>query len=260
MKLLRRMIAALFNAAKQTQPALVFFDEADYVMKQLPSDSTEAREGIRCKMLAAMTEVVDSNIKVAIFATTNRPHLLDQAYHRRFPQQIYVRLPDGPAIMQILKAQLANRRFGADITDASLSALANSLASRRLLSAAAITRAIKVEMKRQLLWELDKATHFKQVCRSTSIVKIPIVYLYRDQEVIDGSMKIRACSPSESGAFAARVKELSGPQLDRLCTRPITMQDITAALNETAASTTHEQLRQLEDYDQKWGTRLSKRA
>ena len=83
------------------------------------------------------------------------------------------------------------------------------------------------------------------------------VYLYHGQDVIDGAVVIKACTPSEIGAFTAQFEDLSGSQLDRLCARPITMQDITAVLNETAATTTREELRLLERYDQMMVTRLT---
>lgn len=100
-----KLISALYSASRLHAPSIVFIDEFDSLSQTRNDESSEATR----KMLSSLLTELDGfeNKKDDSFlltmAATNTPWALDPAILSRFPQRIYVTLPDQEACEDIIK-------------------------------------------------------------------------------------------------------------------------------------------------------------
>lgn len=103
-------IAALFRAARQGRPAVIFFDEID----ALGRNRTQTRHsGISTtvnKFLAELDGLASDNDNILVLAATNAVWDVDNAFKRpgRFDRVIFVPTPDLEAREAILRLKLAD--------------------------------------------------------------------------------------------------------------------------------------------------------
>ena len=91
----------LFDAAKKSQPCIIFIDEIDAVGRQRGTGlggGHDEREQTLNQLLVQM-DGFETNEGIIVMAATNRADILDPALLRpgRFDRQVYVNLPDVPA-------------------------------------------------------------------------------------------------------------------------------------------------------------------
>lgn len=115
-----RKLHALFEKARASAPAILFFDE----LEALAGRRQYAREGTASKLvsqfLAEMDGFAQNNGGVLILGATNVPWAVDAAFRRpgRFDRLLFVPPPDQPAREEILDALLRDRPVASDVSRA----------------------------------------------------------------------------------------------------------------------------------------------
>ena len=109
----------LFDAAKKSQPCIVFIDEIDAVGRQRGTGlggGHDEREQTLNQLLVEM-DGFGTNDGVVVLAATNRADILDPALLRpsRFDRQIYVGYPDIKGREDVLKIHTANKPLAEDV-------------------------------------------------------------------------------------------------------------------------------------------------
>ncbi len=112
-----KAIREIFRKARQSAPAIVFFDEIDSIapIRGATGDS-RVTERIISQLLTEMDGLEELR-KVVVIAATNRPDLLDSALLRpgRFDRLIYVPPPDFKARIEILKIHSKGKPLAEDL-------------------------------------------------------------------------------------------------------------------------------------------------
>ena len=109
----------LFDAAKKSQPCIVFIDEIDAVGRQRGTGlggGHDEREQTLNQLLVQM-DGFETNEGIIVMAATNRADILDPALLRpgRFDRQIHVNLPDVRGREQILKVHARNKPLESNV-------------------------------------------------------------------------------------------------------------------------------------------------
>ena len=111
-------VKKLFEAARQSQAAVIFFDEFDALASQRNDDS-ETTNRLVTELLSQMDGFDDTEKQndLLFLAATNRPWTLDSAFLRppRLTEKIYVGLPDFEARSFLIKKELAEVPQVADL-------------------------------------------------------------------------------------------------------------------------------------------------
>nr|CAD1822719.1 unnamed protein product [Ananas comosus var. bracteatus] len=104
-----KLVANLFQMARENAPSIIFIDEIDSLCGQRgEGNESEASRRIKTELLVQMQGVGHNDDKVLILAATNTPYALDQAIRRRFDKRIYIPLPDLKARQHIFKVHLGD--------------------------------------------------------------------------------------------------------------------------------------------------------
>ena len=100
-----KLVSMLYDVAKNRAPTIVFIDEFEQLSLSRDSDMSEPARRILASILVALDGFKDkkSQILVLTLAATNKPWKIDSAVLERFPQKIYVPLPDETACKEIIK-------------------------------------------------------------------------------------------------------------------------------------------------------------
>ena len=138
----------LFDAAKKSQPCIVFIDEIDAVGRQRGTGlggGHDEREQTLNQLLVQM-DGFETNEGIIVMAATNRADILDPALLRpgRFDRQIHVNLPDVRGREQILKVHARNKPLAQDVNFKILSRMTSGFSGadlENLLNEAAILTA-----------------------------------------------------------------------------------------------------------------------
>ena len=115
-------IRDIFDKARAAAPTVVFLDELDSIAKARGGSLGDAGGASDRVVNQLLTEMDGMNAKknVSVIGATNRPDQIDPAILRpgRLDQLIYVPLPDEPARLSILRAQLRKTPLepGLDLT------------------------------------------------------------------------------------------------------------------------------------------------
>ncbi|KAJ1684967.1 hypothetical protein LUZ63_016357 [Rhynchospora breviuscula] len=104
-----KLVANLFQMARENAPSIIFIDEIDSLCGQRgEGNESEASRRIKTELLVQMQGVGHNDDKVLILAATNTPYALDQAVRRRFDKRIYIPLPDQKARQHMFKVHLGD--------------------------------------------------------------------------------------------------------------------------------------------------------
>lgn len=118
----QKRVAAIFNLAHKIQPAIIFIDEIDSLLRVRDSHDHEATNMMKTQFMNYWDGLLtDNKSQVIIVGATNNRQALDQAILRRMPCQFYVAPPDQKQRQHILEIIL----FDEDVDEAvNLSAIA----------------------------------------------------------------------------------------------------------------------------------------
>ncbi|KAG6552254.1 hypothetical protein Mapa_006104 [Marchantia paleacea] len=104
-----KLVANLFQMARECAPSIIFIDEIDSLCgTRGEGNESEASRRIKTELLVQMQGVGNNDQKVLILAATNTPYSLDQAVRRRFDKRIYIPLPDQKARQHMFKVHLGD--------------------------------------------------------------------------------------------------------------------------------------------------------
>ena len=152
----------LFDAAKKSQPCIIFIDEIDAVGRQRGTGlggGHDEREQTLNQLLVQM-DGFETNEGIIVMAATNRADILDPALLRpgRFDRQIHVNLPDVRGRESILKVHARNKPLAPDVNFKILARMTSGFSGadlENLLNEAAIltARANKKMIGNQELFE-----------------------------------------------------------------------------------------------------------
>jgi transitional endoplasmic reticulum ATPase len=112
-----KSVREVFERARQTAPAIVFFDEVDAIATQRGGNSdSEVTERVVSQLLTELDRAAE-NPSLVVLAATNRRDVLDPALLRpgRFEQHIRVPLPDQAARRAILTVHTRQKPLGDDV-------------------------------------------------------------------------------------------------------------------------------------------------
>lgn len=101
-----KLVRTLFAVASFRQPAVVFIDEIDSLLKARSADENEATRRIKTEFLVQI-DGVGRRARVLVVGATNRPQELDEAARRRFTKRLYIPLPtlaDRESLLRVLLA------------------------------------------------------------------------------------------------------------------------------------------------------------
>jgi vacuolar protein-sorting-associated protein 4 len=101
-----RLVKALFDLARKTNPAIIFIDEIDSLMSARSDGENESTRRVKTEFLVQMQGVGKDDKGILVLGATNIPWGLDPAVRRRFQKKIYLGLPDIEARKFMLKHNL----------------------------------------------------------------------------------------------------------------------------------------------------------
>jgi vacuolar protein-sorting-associated protein 4 len=182
-----KLVANLFNMARERAPAIIFVDEIDALCSSRSDNESEAARRIKTEFLVQMQGVGHGNDekRVLLLGATNLPYTLDQAVRRRFDKRIYIPLPEAPARANMFKIHLGDTPHS--ITAKEFDFLG---AATPGFSGSDIAVLVK-DVLMQPVRKTQEATHFKQI-------RTP-----------EGNTVLEPCSPGTPGAIAATLQELA---------------------------------------------------
>jgi SpoVK/Ycf46/Vps4 family AAA+-type ATPase len=112
-----RKLHALFEKARATTPAVLFFDELEALAgkRQFTREATSSK--LVSQFLSEMDGFTKNNAGVLILAATNVPWAIDPAFRRpgRFDRVLFVPPPDRPARASILRILIEGRPTADDV-------------------------------------------------------------------------------------------------------------------------------------------------
>jgi len=150
-----RKLRALFERARTSTPAVLFFDE----LEALAGKRSYSREGTAAKLVSQFLSEMDGfaqdNRGVLVLGATNVPWAIDPAFRRpgRFDRMVFVAPPDQPAREAIFKLVLADRPCAPDIDVAGLARRTSAFSGADLANVvetaadAAIARSLEQEQE-----------------------------------------------------------------------------------------------------------------
>ncbi|WP_456467985.1 ATP-binding protein [Archaeoglobus sp.] len=146
-----KLVSALYSAARDYAPSIVFIDEFDALSLSRSGDVSEASRRMLSTLLAELDGFQDkkSDRLILTLAATNTPWDLDQAALSRFPRRIYVPLPDAKACVEIIKIHTK----GLDISKLDLNEIAE-MCVERLFSGRDISN-----LCQQAIWNMIRDTN-----------------------------------------------------------------------------------------------------
>ena len=123
-----KRIEQIFSALDKEPRAVLFLDEAEWILGKREQQTSSVMPRITSTLLAQLTKLFkDRNRPIIVIAATNRPESVDTAYLRpeRFDQKYYVGLPKFDARNQIIKNQFINRKNS--LTESDIEEISNRL-------------------------------------------------------------------------------------------------------------------------------------
>ncbi|HEY0478717.1 MAG TPA: ATP-binding protein [Kofleriaceae bacterium] len=147
-----RKLHALFEKARASTPAVMFFDELEALAGKREYTREATSSKLVSQFLSEMDGFVKNNAGVLILAATNVPWAIDPAFRRpgRFDRVLFVPPPDRAARAAILTILLAGRPAAGDIDPAALAARTSGFSGADLenLVDTAADRAIAASLER----------------------------------------------------------------------------------------------------------------
>ncbi|KAL2326670.1 hypothetical protein Fmac_025728 [Flemingia macrophylla] len=222
-----KLVASLFQMARDNAPSIIFIDEIDSLCGQRgEGNESESSRRIKTELLVQMQGVGNNDQKVLILAATNTPYALDQAIRRRFDKRIYIPLPDLKARQHIFKVHLGDTPH--KLTEKDFEALAQKTDG---FSGSDIAVCVK-----DVLFEPVRKTRDAKFFRKTSKgMWVP-------------------CEPSRRGAVNVNLEELDAQGLaSKILPPPITRTDFDKVLARQKPTVSKADLKVHERFTQEFG-------
>ncbi|XP_077438844.1 spastin [Vanacampus margaritifer] len=122
-----KLVRALFAAARELQPSVIFIDEVDSLLCERREGEQEFSRRLKTEFLIEFDGVQSGgDDRVLVMGATNRPQELDEAVLRRFAKRVYVALPDDKTRATLMQHLLA--KHGSQLSNNELSWLAKATA------------------------------------------------------------------------------------------------------------------------------------
>ncbi|XP_077352030.1 spastin [Festucalex cinctus] len=122
-----KLVRALFAAARELQPSVIFIDEVDSLLCERREGEQEFSRRLKTEFLIEFDGVQSGgDDRVLVMGATNRPQELDEAVLRRFAKRVYVALPDEKTRATLMQHLLA--KHGSPLSNNELSWLAKATA------------------------------------------------------------------------------------------------------------------------------------
>ncbi|KKA26044.1 hypothetical protein TD95_000347, partial [Thielaviopsis punctulata] len=111
-----KLVRAVFSLARKMQPAIIFIDEIDAVLRTRASSDHEASGMVKAEFMALWDGLVSASssgqpARIVVLGATNRMHDIDEAILRRMPKKFPVPLPAKDQRRRILQLVLANAKI-----------------------------------------------------------------------------------------------------------------------------------------------------
>ena len=142
----------LFELARASKPAIIFFDEVDSLCYSQSDFENDATRRIKAEFFVQMGA---DNDGIVVLGATSFPWGLDAAIRRRFEKRLYISLPDENARMHMLEIYLEST--ATDISPQGFSTLAQRTEG---YSGANIGTVVQ-EARMMPIRKIRMATHFK---------------------------------------------------------------------------------------------------
>eukprot|EP00914_Ancora_sagittata_P011382 GHVO01022105.1.p1 GENE.GHVO01022105.1~~GHVO01022105.1.p1 ORF type:complete len:352 (+),score=50.53 GHVO01022105.1:28-1083(+) len=102
-----RLVRALFEAAAESSPAVIFIDEVDSMCSARSGGDTDSARRVKTEFLVRM-QGIGSNEGTLVLGASNVPWELDPGVRRRFEKRIYIPLPDVRARKRLFETHLGS--------------------------------------------------------------------------------------------------------------------------------------------------------
>ncbi len=129
-----KLLSAVFDVARQHQPAIVFFDEIEAIC----ASRDGGMEGEERRMVSTLLAELDGlkakgqRRQLFVIAATNLPWQLDPAVLSRFERSFHIPLPGGEARRRILKLCLADRGHQTEVAEERLVQFSRGYSGREI--------------------------------------------------------------------------------------------------------------------------------
>lgn len=123
-----RRIENIFASLDKEPRAVVFLDEAEWVLCKREDQTSSVMQRVTPVLLAQLSRIFKEKRKpIIVIAATNKPTMIDTAFLRpgRFDRIFYIGLPDKNARSEIIKIHLQNRAN--ELDDGEISEIAEKL-------------------------------------------------------------------------------------------------------------------------------------
>jgi len=123
-----RRLENIFAALEKEPRAVVFLDEAEWILCKREDQTSSVMQRITPVLLAQLSRIFKEKTRpIIVIAATNKPEMIDPAFLRpgRFDKIFYIGLPDKEARKKIIELQLRNRVN--QLTDAEIIEIADKL-------------------------------------------------------------------------------------------------------------------------------------
>jgi transitional endoplasmic reticulum ATPase len=191
-----KQVREAFRKARQSAPAIIFFDEIDALVQKRGQQSGTSRvgESVLSQILTEMDGIEELK-DVIVLAATNRPDMLDPAILRpgRLEKHIYIPAPDIKAREAILSLYLTDIR---ELLDPSVTI--HDLARRMQYYVGADIQAFVRELKLMVLEEV-----FSRVNEPAdqTIVRILEDHIVRTLDIVQGTLGNKTLEMFEIGGW-----------------------------------------------------------
>ncbi len=111
-------VRKLFDAAKEEDTAIIFFDEVEALVPRRKSDSSTVMQRVVPQILQELEGFDRKSDRALLFiGATNKPWMLDEAIMRpgRLDARVFVGLPDAPARFKLLEIYFGDRPLADDV-------------------------------------------------------------------------------------------------------------------------------------------------
>jgi len=220
-----KLVKNLFVVARKKAPSIIFIDEVDSLVSARGEGENEASRRVKTEFMVQMDGVggKDSEKRVLVLGATNVPWELDPAIRRRFEKRVYIPLPGVQARKEIFKICIGKTEI--TLKDKDFKELAQATDG---FSGSDISTLVKGALMEPIR-TCQLATHFRKN-KSTG--------------------NWSPCPPNAKGAKEMSLFDVPNGKLDPpICSK----QDFMRVLKTTKPSVNQDDLKQLEDWMEKFG-------